>query len=68
MEKLSKRGEAVTAKLDALNLSDSDKAELMQRHQKDLMSAMMRLQKVMISKTFNEAKSGMDFMKSMPLP
>ena len=68
MEKLKERGEAVTAKLEALDLSDSEKAELMQRHQADMMSAVMRLQKAMISKTFDQAKSGMDFMQTMPLP
>lgn len=35
MDKLKERGEAVTAKPEALDLSDSEKAELMQRHQAD---------------------------------
>jgi hypothetical protein len=51
MDALQERGKQLNKRFEALNLSDADKKQLLQRHQADLQKAATRLTSAMMAKT-----------------
>ncbi|MCP4890325.1 hypothetical protein N9D23_14085 [Rubripirellula sp.] len=58
LDQLQSRGEAIAKEFEGLGLTDSEKQELLTRHQADISAAAARLQKAMMTKAMESLGEG----------
>ena len=68
LDKFQSKSDALSKRFDALGLTDSEKTELISRHQTELTAAATRLQKAMMQKAMNSLGDGFPGMPPGGMP